>query len=73
LFLSALDKGWTCSRSTDVRRATCWTDDYRTPFNSEWSAWLPGTGTANQITVHAQVGGRQDTDTAQIPPSTTRR
>ena len=41
-FLSALDKGWTCSRSTDIRRATCWTDDYRKPLNSEWTAWLPG-------------------------------
>ncbi len=72
-FLSALDKGWTCSRSTDVRRATCWTDNYRKPFNSEWSAWLPGTGTANQLTVHASVGGREDTDSAQIPPTTGRR
>jgi hypothetical protein len=72
-FLSALDQGWTCSRSTDVRRATCWTDNYRKPFNSEWNAWLPGTGTANQITVHARVGGREDTDSAQIPPSTSRR
>ncbi|MFG1817499.1 sigma-70 family RNA polymerase sigma factor [Kribbella sp. NPDC049174] len=72
-FLSALDQGWTCSRSTDVRRATCWTDNYRKPFNSEWSSWLPGTGAANQITVHARVGGREDTDSAQIPPTTGRR
>ncbi|MFI6677745.1 sigma-70 family RNA polymerase sigma factor [Kribbella sp. NPDC050470] len=72
-FLSALDKGWTCSRSSDVRRATCRTDNYVKPFNSEWSAWLPGTGAANQITVRARVGGREDTDTVQLPPSTTRR
>ncbi|WP_165952605.1 hypothetical protein, partial [Kribbella albertanoniae] len=66
-FLSALDEGWTCSRSTDVRRATCWTDNYRRAFNSEWSAW-PGKGTANTVTVHARVGGREDTDSVQIPP-----
>ncbi|TCO45654.1 RNA polymerase sigma factor (sigma-70 family) [Kribbella antiqua] len=72
LFLNVLDFGWTCSRSTDVRRATCWTDNYHKPFNSEWAA-LPGTGATNQITVHAQVGGREDTDTAQIPPSNPRR
>jgi len=71
VFLSVFDSGWTCSRSTDVRRATCWTDNYRKPFNSEWAA-LPGTGAANQITVHTQVGGREDTDTAQIPPSSPR-
>jgi hypothetical protein len=67
------EPGWTCSRSSDIRRATCWTDNYRKPFDSEWSAWLPGTGANNQITVHAEVGGREDTDTAQIPPTTTRR
>ncbi|WP_433160881.1 sigma-70 family RNA polymerase sigma factor [Kribbella sp. CA-247076] len=72
-FLSALDKGWTCSRSSDIRRATCWTDDYRKPFNSEWTAWLPGTGTGNRITVSARVGGREDTDTDQIPPTGSRR
>ncbi|MEV5963970.1 sigma-70 family RNA polymerase sigma factor [Kribbella sp. NPDC051952] len=72
-FLSARDKGWTCSRSTDIRRATCWTDSYSKPFNSEWAAWLPGSGSNNQLTVHVRVGGREDTDTAQIPPTTTRR
>jgi hypothetical protein len=73
LFLSELDRGWICSRSSDVRRATCWTENYVKPFNSEWTAWPAGTGTANQITVHARVGGREDTDTAQIPPARTRR
>lgn len=68
LFLNAQESGWTCSRSTDVRKATCWTDNYRKPFNSEWTAW-PGKGTPNTITVHARVGGREDTDAVQIPPS----
>jgi RNA polymerase sigma factor (sigma-70 family) len=72
-FLNSLDKGWVCSRSTDIRRATCRTDNYQGPLDSEWTAWLPGKGTNNQITVHARVGGREDTDTAQIPPATTKR
>jgi hypothetical protein len=72
-FLPSFDLGWTCERSSDIRRATCWTDHYKKPLNSEWNAWLPGNGTNNQITVHARVGGREDTDTAQIPPTTSRR
>jgi hypothetical protein len=72
-FLNSQESGWTCSRSSDIRRATCWTDNYRKPFNSEWTAWLPGTGTNNLLTVHARVGGREDTDTVQIPPSPSRR
>jgi hypothetical protein len=66
-FLSSRDKGWTC-RSTGVRQATCITGAYHTKFNSQWTAW-PGTGASNQITVHARAGGREDTDTAQIPPT----
>ncbi len=72
-FLNSQEPGWTCSRSSDIHRATCWTDNYRKPFNSEWTAWLPGTGTNNLLTVHARVGGREDTDTVQIPPSPSRR
>ena len=72
-FLNALDKGWTCSRSTDINRATCWTDNYTRPFNSQWNAWFPGSGTSNTITVHALVGGREDTDSVKIPPATSRR
>jgi hypothetical protein len=72
-FLNSQEPGWTCSRSSDIHRATCWTDNYRKPFNSEWTAWLPGTGANNQLTVHARVGGREDTDTVQIPPSPSRR
>lgn len=71
-FLSNVERGWTCSRSTDIRRATCWTDHYVRPFNSEWAAW-PGSGTANQLTVKASVGGRYDTDQVTIPPSSSRR
>ncbi|WP_198676182.1 sigma-70 family RNA polymerase sigma factor [Kribbella monticola] len=71
-FLSNVDPGWTCSRSTDIRRATCWTDHYTRAFNSEWAAW-PGHGTANQVTVKASTGGRYDTDQASIPPAATRR
>jgi len=72
-FLSNLDRGWTCSRSTDIRRATCWTDQYTRPLNTEWAAWWPGSGTANQVTVKATVGGRYDTDQVIIPPSSSRR
>jgi RNA polymerase sigma factor (sigma-70 family) len=72
LFVNALDKGWTCSRSTDIRRATCTTVNYTKPLNTEWAA-LPGSGSANQLTVKASVGGRYDTDYVQIPPSSTRR
>lgn len=71
-FLSNVDRGWTCSRSSDIRRATCWTDHYTKPFNSEWAAW-PGSGPANQLTVTATTGGRYDTDTAPIPPSSSKR
>ncbi|TDU91805.1 RNA polymerase sigma factor (sigma-70 family) [Kribbella voronezhensis] len=71
-FLSNVDPGWTCSRSTDIRRATCWTDHYTRPFNSEWAAW-PGSGTANQLTVTASTVGRHDTDTIPIPPSSSHR
>ncbi len=71
-FLSNVDRGWTCSRSSDIRKATCWTEHYTKPFNSEWAAW-PGSGTANQLTVKATTGGRYDTDTAPIPPSSSRR
>jgi RNA polymerase sigma factor (sigma-70 family) len=71
-FLSVLERGWTCSRSTDIRRATCWTDQYTRPLNTEWAAW-PGSGTANQLTVKASVGGRYDTDQVTIPPSSSRR
>jgi hypothetical protein len=71
-FLNALDKGWTCSRSTDIRRATCWTDNYTKALNTEWAAW-PGSGGTNQLTVKASVGGRYDTDYVSIPPASTRR
>jgi hypothetical protein len=72
-FLPSYDLGWTCERTSDIRRATCWTSNYKKPLNSEWNAWLPGNGSNNTITVHARLGGREDTDTAQIPPSSSRR
>ncbi|NIK57436.1 sigma-70 family RNA polymerase sigma factor [Kribbella shirazensis] len=72
-FMPSFDLGWTCERTSDIRRATCRTNNYKKPLNSEWNAWLPGNGSNNTITVHARVGGREDTDTAQIPPSSTRR
>ncbi|MEU4195006.1 sigma-70 family RNA polymerase sigma factor [Kribbella sp. NPDC026611] len=71
--LPSWERGWTCERASDIRRATCWTSNYTKPFNSEWTAWLPGTGSNNAITVHARLGGREDTDSVQIPPTTTRR
>ncbi|WBQ07201.1 sigma-70 family RNA polymerase sigma factor [Kribbella sp. CA-293567] len=70
--VSYFNRGWTCSRSTDVRRATCSTNNYTRPLNTEWAAW-PGTGTANTITVTATTAGRYDTDAAGIPPGKTRR
>ncbi|WP_433007706.1 sigma-70 family RNA polymerase sigma factor [Kribbella sp. CA-294648] len=70
--LSYFDRGWTCSRSTDVRRATCSTENYQKALNTGWAAW-PGTGPANTITVTATTRGRYDTDTAVIPPGKTRR
>lgn len=70
--LSYFDRGWTCSRSSDVRRATCTTDHYTKPLNTEWAAW-PGTGLANTITVTATTPTRHDTDTAVIPPAKSRR
>jgi hypothetical protein len=73
IFLKPLDNGWSCARSTDIRRATCWTDHYSKPLNSEWLALYPGSGSANQLTVKASVGGRYDTDYVQIPPASTRR
>jgi RNA polymerase sigma factor (sigma-70 family) len=73
IFLPTWDKGWTCWRSTDIRRATCWTDNYSKPLNSEWLAFYPGSGSANQLTVKASVGGRYDADYVQIPPSSARR
>ena len=72
-FLPSFDLGWTCERTSDIRRATCTTKNYNKPLNSEWNAWLPGNGSSNAITVHARVGGREDTDTAQIPPTSSRR
>lgn len=73
IFLPSYAQGWTCERTSDIRRATCTTKNYKKPLNSEWNAWLPGNSSSNAITVHARVGGREDTDTAQIPPSTSRR
>jgi hypothetical protein len=73
IFLPSYDLGWTCERTSDIRRATCTTKSYKKPLNSEWNAWFPGSSSSNAITVHARVGGREDTDTAQIPPSTSRR
>lgn len=70
--LSYFDRGWTCSRSSDVRRATCTTANYTKPLNTEWAAW-PGTGAANTITVTATTPTRHDTDTAVIPPTKSRR
>ncbi|MEV8375780.1 sigma-70 family RNA polymerase sigma factor [Kribbella sp. NPDC056861] len=70
--VSYFNKGWTCSRSTDVRRATCTTNNYTRPLNSEWAAW-PGSGASNTITVTASTVGRHDTDTAGIPPGKTKR
>ncbi|GAA1617301.1 MULTISPECIES: sigma-70 family RNA polymerase sigma factor [Kribbella] len=73
MFLTSLDAGWTCDRTSDIRRATCWTDNYKKPLNSEWNAWFPGNSPENAMTVHARVGGREDTDSVQIPPSQSRR
>jgi RNA polymerase sigma factor (sigma-70 family) len=70
--VSANDPGWTCSRSTDIRRATCTTTDYKTPLNTEWAAW-PGSSTTNQLKVTATTPGRHDTDTIQIPPTNPHR
>jgi RNA polymerase sigma factor (sigma-70 family) len=70
--LSYFDRGWTCSRSSDVRRATCTTANYTKPLNTEWAAW-PGTGPANTVTVTASTPTRHDTDTAVIPPAKSRR
>ncbi|MFD7156243.1 sigma-70 family RNA polymerase sigma factor [Kribbella sp. NPDC059898] len=73
VFLPSFDLGWTCDRTSDIRRATCWTDNYKKPLNSEWNAFFPGNGSDNAITVHARVGGREDTDSVQIPPTQSRR
>jgi hypothetical protein len=73
VFLPSWASGWTCDRTSDIRRATCWTNNYQKPLNSEWNAWLAGTGSNNAITVHTRLGGREDTDSAQIPPTTSRR
>jgi hypothetical protein len=54
--VSYFDKGWTCSRSTDVRRATCSTDRYTKALNTEWAAW-------------PVTPGRYDTDSERIPPT----
>ncbi|TCN35002.1 RNA polymerase sigma factor (sigma-70 family) [Kribbella orskensis] len=70
--LSSLHRGWTCSRSTDSRRATCTTDHYTRPLNTEWASW-PGSGPSNTITVKATTPSRHDTDTAPIPPTPSRR
>jgi len=64
--------GWTCSRTSDIRRATCSTENYTKALSTEWAAW-PGSGASNQITVKAITPGRYDTDTVAIPPSSTRR
>ncbi|TWD74927.1 RNA polymerase sigma factor (sigma-70 family) [Kribbella amoyensis] len=72
-FVSTLDNGWICSRSTDIRRATCTTQNYRKPFNSEWTVWSPGSGPANTATVKAITPGRFDTDQVVIPPAEKRR
>ncbi|MGZ0151933.1 sigma-70 family RNA polymerase sigma factor [Kribbella sp. WER1] len=73
VFLPSFDLGWTCDRTSDIRRATCWTNNYKKPLNSEWNAFFPGKGPDNSVTVHARVGGREDTDSVQIPPSQSRR
>src|SRR3954447_7491369 len=72
-FLPSFDLGWTCRRTNGIRRATCSTNNYQRPLNSEWNAWLPGPGSNNAVTVHARVGGREDTDTVQIPPASSTR
>ncbi|WP_051084792.1 sigma-70 family RNA polymerase sigma factor [Kribbella catacumbae] len=70
--LSYFDRGWTCSRSTDVRRATCTTQNYKKPLNTEWAAW-PGTGASNTVTVTARTTARFDTDAVVIPPAKSKR
>ncbi|GAA1585773.1 hypothetical protein GCM10009789_44190 [Kribbella sancticallisti] len=70
--LSTFDRGWTCSRSTDIRRATCSTENYRKHLDTEWAAW-PGSGPSNTITVTAITPSRRDTDTNLIPPAKSRR
>jgi len=70
--LSSLHSGWTCSRSIDIRRATCTTAHYTKPLNTEWASW-PGSGTADRFTVKATTPSRHDTDTARIPPAASRR
>jgi hypothetical protein len=73
VLLPTHDVGWTCDRASDMHRATCWTNSYKKPLNSEWVAWLDSKSSNNAMTVHARVGGREDTDSVQIPPSSTRR
>ncbi|TCM48201.1 RNA polymerase sigma factor (sigma-70 family) [Kribbella sp. VKM Ac-2568] len=70
--LSSLHRSWTCSRSIDIRRATCTTDHYTKSLNTEWASW-PGSGPANTVTVKATTPSRYDTDTAPIPPASSRR
>ena len=70
--LSSFDRGWTCSRSSDIHRATCTTDNYKKPLNTEWAAW-PGSGPTNTITITAVTPSRHDTDTGLIPPAKARR
>ncbi|WP_328327385.1 sigma-70 family RNA polymerase sigma factor [Kribbella sp. NBC_00382] len=70
--LPRFDRGWTCSRTTDVRRATCTTANYKKPLNTEWAAW-PGSGAANTVTVTATTPARHDTDTVVIPPGKSKR
>jgi RNA polymerase sigma factor (sigma-70 family) len=73
VLLPTRDAGWTCERTSDIRRATCWTSSYKKPLNTEWATWPPNGKASGVLTVHARVGGREDTDSAQIPPSTSRR
>ncbi|MFI5712177.1 sigma-70 family RNA polymerase sigma factor [Kribbella sp. NPDC051620] len=70
--LPRFDRGWICSRTTDVRRATCTTANYKLPLNTEWAAW-PGSGAANTVTVTATTPARHDTDTVVIPPGKVKR
>ena len=71
--MPSVDASWTCSQSSGIRRATCSTDKYKKPLDSEWNAWLPGSGSDNAVTVNARAGGRVDTDTALITLTTPRR
>lgn len=67
--LAGLGRGWTCAPA-GLRSATCWTDRYRGPLNTEWHArpFRRRDGSDGEFSVHASVGSRYDTDVVQLLP-----